>query len=145
MDQLTFTKEDVRNAYLNKKRGRNFMLFQLYEKIFMEKAYTHESIATKLSEDLKYPISMSVVNNIRCRFVNRQEQVGKPIASIDAKASSKVNSGSDSVNGRGSKPQSAKEDAELPSASDKQEEIISGRKFTNVESNSKNPFQDLDI
>ncbi len=144
MDQLTFTKEEVRNAYLNKKRGRNFMLFQLYEKIFMEKAYTHESIATKLSEDLKYPISMSVVNNIRCRFVNREEQEGKPNAAIDAKASSKAISGSDSVNRKWVKPQSAKEDAELPSASDKKEAIIAGRKFTNTETKSKDPFQDLD-
>lgn len=145
MNQLTFDKEEVRNAYLNKKRGRNFMLFLLYKEIFMTKAYSHEVIATKLSKDLEYPISMSVVNNIRCRFVNRQEQMSKPIASVGTMASSEVNSGGNSVDRREVKPKSTKEDAELPSGSDKQEVIIAGRKFTNVEPNSKNHFQGLDL
>ncbi len=144
MDQLTFTKEEVRNAYLNKKRNRNFLLFQLYQKIFMQRDYTHEVIATKLSQDLEYPISMSVVNNIRCRFVKREEQEGKLNASIDVKASRKATSGSDSINRKGAKPQSAEEDAELPSASDKKEAIIAGRIFTNTETKSKDPFKDLD-
>ena len=121
------------------------MLFLLYKEIFMTKAYSHEVIATKLSKDLEYPISMSVVNNIRCRFVNRQEQVGKPIASNETKASSKVNSAGDSINSRGVKPESAKEDAELPSTSDKTEEVIAGRKFTNTEPNLRNPFEGLDL
>ena len=64
------TKEDILSAFKEKKRKRNFLLYEYYHDFFND-SYTSETIAKKISEDLGLPISKSIIEMVRFRIVNK--------------------------------------------------------------------------
>ena len=70
--KIEFTKEMLKEAFLNNKRKRNFMLFKVYESVF---SYDHtaEFIAAFISKDLGIPISKSIIDMTRIRVAKKSE------------------------------------------------------------------------
>lgn len=68
--KIEFTKNMLKEAFLNNKRKRNFMLFKVYESIF---SYDHtaEFIAEFISKDLGIPISKSIIDMTRIRVAKK--------------------------------------------------------------------------
>ena len=70
--KIEFTKEMLKEAFLNNKRKRNFMLFKVYESVF---SYDHtaEFIAAFISKDLGIPISKSIIDMTRIRVAKKSK------------------------------------------------------------------------
>lgn len=70
--KIEFTKEMLKEAFLNNKRKRNFMLFKVYESIFTYD-HTAEFIAAFISKDLGIPISKSIIDMTRIRVAKKSK------------------------------------------------------------------------
>ena len=83
--KLEFTKEMLKDAFLSKKRKRNFMLFKVYESLF---SYNHtaETIATIISKDLGIPISKSTIDMTRIRVAKKLQNPNKEKKKIKTKS-----------------------------------------------------------
>ncbi|MCU0467529.1 MAG: hypothetical protein MUF58_02930 [Arcicella sp.] len=68
--KVEFTKDMLKEAFLNNKRKRNFMLFKVYESIFTYD-HTAEFIAAFISKDLGIPISKSTIDMTRIRVAKK--------------------------------------------------------------------------
>jgi hypothetical protein len=69
--EMVFTKEMVLNAFQQNKRKRNFILYKVYESWFSYDL-TAETIASRISQDLGYTISKSIVDMTRIRVMKKQ-------------------------------------------------------------------------
>ena len=83
--KLEFTKEMLKDAFLSKKRKRNFMLFKVYESLF---SYNHtaETIAALISKDLGIPISKSTIDMTRIRVAKKLQSVNQERKKIKTKS-----------------------------------------------------------
>lgn len=70
--KIEFTKEMLKEAFLNNKRKRNFMLFKVYESVFSYE-HTAEFIAAFISKDLGIPISKSTIDMTRIRVAKKNK------------------------------------------------------------------------
>lgn len=68
--KIEFTKDMLKDAFLNNKRKRNFMLFKIYESVFSYE-HTAEFIAAFISKDLGIPISKSTIDMTRIRVAKK--------------------------------------------------------------------------
>ena len=74
--KLEFTKEMLKEAILNNKRKRNFMLFKVYESVFSYE-HTAEFIAAYISKDLGISISKSTIDMTRIRVAKKLQTAQK--------------------------------------------------------------------
>lgn len=85
--EMVFTKEMLLNAFQQNKRKRNFILYKVYESWFSYDL-TAETIASRISQDLGFPISKSIVDMTRIRIMKKQVNPSKsspiPTSSIPA-------------------------------------------------------------
>ncbi len=83
--KLEFTKEMLKEAFLSKKRKRNFMLFKVYESLF---SYNHtaETIAALISKDLGIPISKSTIDMTRIRVAKKLQTPNKEKKKVKTKS-----------------------------------------------------------
>ena len=83
--KLEFTKEMLKDAFLSKKRKRNFMLFKVYESLF---SYNHtaETIAAIISKDLGIPISKSTIDMTRIRVAKKLQNPNKEKKKVKTKS-----------------------------------------------------------
>lgn len=72
--KIEFTKDMLKDAFLNNKRKRNFMLFKVYESVFSYE-HTAEFIAAFISKDLGIPISKSTIDMTRIRVAKKIQTV----------------------------------------------------------------------
>ena len=83
--KLKFTKEMLKDAFLSKKRKRNFMLFKVYESLF---SYNHtaETIAALISKDLGIPISKSTIDMTRIRVAKKLQKPNQERKKVKTKS-----------------------------------------------------------
>ena len=83
--KLEFTKEMLKDAFLSKKRKRNFMLFKVYESLF---SYNHtaETIAALISTDLGIPISKSTIDMTRIRVAKKLQKPNQERKKVKTKS-----------------------------------------------------------
>jgi len=56
------TKKDIQDAYLNKNRKRNQLLYEFYKEEYFLKKYTADFIAAKLTEELGIPFNANMIH-----------------------------------------------------------------------------------
>ena len=80
----TITKEDVRNAFINKNRKRNVLLYEFYKQDLFSKKLSAKFISEKISSDLGINISEQIIYKINGRIIKNlpahQAQAPPPAA-----------------------------------------------------------------
>ncbi len=82
---IEFTKEMVKEAFLNNRRKRNFMLYKVYESVFTYD-HTAEFIATYISQDLGITISKSTIDMTRIRVAKKLQNPKKAAKKVSTKS-----------------------------------------------------------
>ncbi len=69
---MVITKEEVHNAFKLHKRKRNRLLYEHYYELF-QKDLTADYLSQKITEDLDFPISSSIIYKIRHRIQKKEK------------------------------------------------------------------------
>lgn len=62
------TIEEVRSAFMDRRRGRNYLLVLYYKELFANRKLTAHFIAQHITSHLGLPVNYRLVQNIRLRY-----------------------------------------------------------------------------